>query len=48
MINLSAKKEPEIYAAIRKGALLENVSLKFGTNEVDYDDDAKTENTRVS
>jgi phosphoenolpyruvate carboxykinase (ATP) len=48
VINLSAQKEPEIYAAIRKGALLENVCLKIGTNEVDYDDDAKTENTRVS
>lgn len=48
VINLSSKQEPEIYAAVRKGALLENVCFKIGTNEVDYDDDAKTENTRVS
>lgn len=45
-INLSAQNEPEIYAAIRQNALLENVVLKNG--EVDYTDNSKTENTRVS
>lgn len=47
-INLSADKEPQIYSAIRPGALLENVTFKEGTNEVDFDDKSITENTRVS
>ncbi|WP_297442490.1 phosphoenolpyruvate carboxykinase (ATP) [Sulfurimonas sp.] len=47
VINLKAENEPEIFAAIRKDALLENVVLK-DDNDVDYDDDSKTENTRVS
>lgn len=47
-IDLSAEKEPEIFAAIKPGALLENVTFKKGTNEVDYTDGSKTENTRVS
>ena len=46
VINLSAEQEPEIFAAIRKNALLENVVIHDG--EVDYSDDSKTENTRVS
>ncbi|MAZ58463.1 MAG: phosphoenolpyruvate carboxykinase (ATP) [Flavobacteriales bacterium] len=46
-INLSYEKEPDIFAAIKKGALLENISLKHN-NEVDYSDASKTENTRVS
>lgn len=46
-INLSKENEPEIYAAIKKNALLENVSYdKNGV--VDYKDSSKTENTRVS
>jgi phosphoenolpyruvate carboxykinase (ATP) len=48
VIDLSAKKEPEIYAAIKKGALLENVIFKDGSNEVDYSDVSITQNTRVS
>ncbi|MCF6350305.1 MAG: phosphoenolpyruvate carboxykinase (ATP) [Flavobacteriaceae bacterium] len=48
VIDLSAKNEPEIYAAIKKGALLENVIFKQGTNEVDYKDVSITQNTRVS
>ncbi len=47
VINLDAKSEPEIYNAIRKGALLENVVM-YGDGEVDYEDGSKTENTRVS
>jgi phosphoenolpyruvate carboxykinase (ATP) len=47
VINLDAKSEPEIFGAIRKNALLENVV--FDENgKVDYEDGSKTENTRVS
>lgn len=47
VINLNGDNEPEIYNAIRAGALLENVVMN-DDGEVDYDDDSKTENTRVS
>jgi phosphoenolpyruvate carboxykinase (ATP) len=47
VINLDPKSEPEIYGAIRKGALLENV-VADGEGNVDYADGSKTENTRVS
>lgn len=47
-IDLSEEKEPDIFKAIKAGALLENVTFKKGTNEVDYTDGSKTENTRVS
>jgi phosphoenolpyruvate carboxykinase (ATP) len=46
-IHLSEENEPEIYHAIRRDALLENVVVKADGN-VDYDDGSKTENTRVS
>jgi len=46
-INLSADSEPEIYNAIRRDALLENV-VADDNGEIDFDSDAKTENTRVS
>ncbi|TRX57905.1 phosphoenolpyruvate carboxykinase (ATP) [Thalassomonas sp. M1454] len=46
-INLSKENEPDIYNAIRRDALLENVVVK-DDGEVDYDDGSKTENTRVS
>lgn len=46
-IKLSRKNEPDIYDAIRRDALLENlVVLSDGT--IDFNDDSKTENTRVS
>ncbi|MCT8344824.1 phosphoenolpyruvate carboxykinase (ATP) [Photorhabdus kleinii] len=46
-INLSKEAEPDIYNAIRRDALLENVTvLTDGT--VDFNDGSKTENTRVS
>jgi phosphoenolpyruvate carboxykinase (ATP) len=48
-INLSEAKEPEIYKAIKFGAMVENVGFKDEQLRiVDYDDDSKTENTRVS
>jgi phosphoenolpyruvate carboxykinase (ATP) len=47
-INLSAEKEPDIFNAIRRDALLENVVFDEKTGEIDYDSAGKTENTRVS
>ena len=47
-IDLSAEKEPDIFAAVKPGALLENVTYKEGTKEVDYEASDITENTRVS
>ncbi len=46
-INLNADDEPDIYRAIRRDALLENVVVR-DNGEVDYADGSKTENTRVS
>ncbi|MGD9897082.1 MAG: phosphoenolpyruvate carboxykinase (ATP) [Candidatus Methylacidiphilaceae bacterium] len=47
IIHLSARNEPEIYAASHRfGALLENVSLNVETRRVDFDDESLTENTR--
>ena len=46
-IDLDAEKEPDIYAAIRKNALLENVTID-GNGVLDYTDSSVTENTRVS
>ncbi|MGD9018976.1 MAG: phosphoenolpyruvate carboxykinase (ATP) [Desulfuromonadales bacterium] len=46
-INLNAENEPEIYQAIQRNALLENV-VADANGTIDYDSDAKTENTRVS
>ena len=47
VIDLSKEKEPEIFNAIRPGALLENV-VTNDEGVVDYKDKSKTENTRVS
>jgi phosphoenolpyruvate carboxykinase (ATP) len=47
-IRLSQEKEPEIYAAIRFGAILENTVVDPVTRAVDFDDDSLTENTRAS
>jgi phosphoenolpyruvate carboxykinase (ATP) len=46
-INLSQEHEPEIFAAIKRDALLENVAVDNNGN-IDYADSSKTENTRVS
>ena len=47
VINLDESSEPEIFAAIKKGAILENV-VYDENGLVDYTDGSKTENTRVS
>ena len=47
-IDLSAEKEPQIWDAIRFGAVLENVVMDRRTREVDYSDRMITENTRVA
>ncbi len=48
LIHLSAEKEPEIYAAIRPGAMVENVGFYAGTDQINFEDASITENTRVS
>lgn len=47
-IRLSRKNEPQIWDAIRFGAILENVILDEETRIPDYDDQSLTENTRVA
>ena len=47
-IDLTKEKEPEIYDAIRHGAILENIIFKEGTREPDYSRSDITQNTRVS
>ncbi len=47
-IDLSAEKEPQIYNAIKFGAILENIGFKEGTRTPDYFDTHITQNTRVS
>ena len=48
VINLDKDAEPDIYNAIRHGALLENVCYDERTRIIDFTDSSKTENTRVS
>jgi phosphoenolpyruvate carboxykinase (ATP) len=48
LINLSPEREPEIYNAIRQGAIAENVKFFPNTNQINFDDASITENTRVS
>ncbi len=48
VIDLSKENEPDIYNAIRPGALLENVVCKPNTDEVDFTNTSITQNTRVS
>jgi phosphoenolpyruvate carboxykinase (ATP) len=47
-IRLSAEGEPQIYAAIRFGSILENVPLLASTREANYDSQQYTENTRAA
>ncbi|WP_299116300.1 phosphoenolpyruvate carboxykinase (ATP) [uncultured Winogradskyella sp.] len=47
VINLSQEQEPEIYGAIKKGAILENVIID-NNGHVDFADTSITQNTRVS
>jgi len=46
-IDLDPKKEPDIYAAIKRDALLENLDIDAQGN-IDFSSKKKTENTRVS
>ena len=48
VIDLNPEHEPDIYNAIRHGALLENVVFDERTKVIDFSDGSKTENTRVS
>ena len=47
-IDLTEEKEPQIWKAIKFGALLENIETHEGTSIVDFESSEKTENTRVS
>ncbi len=47
-INLSPEGEPQIYNAIKSGALLENIGFVEGSNQIDFSYNGITENTRVS
>ena len=47
-IDLSPEKEPEIFNAIKPGALVENTTFFEGTNKIDFSSKSITENTRVS
>ena len=48
VINLDPLKEPEIYNAIKPGAIVENVVFKKNSTEIDFNDISITQNTRVS
>ncbi len=47
VINLSKENEPDIYNAIKRDALLENVTVD-ANGKIDFSDKSVTENTRVS
>lgn len=47
-VGLDESKEPEIFQAVRFGALIENIGFFPGTRVPNYDDVSKTENTRVA
>jgi len=47
-VDLTAEKEPQIFNAIRFGALLENINYYPGSRTVDFSNIEKTENTRVA
>jgi phosphoenolpyruvate carboxykinase (ATP) len=47
-IDLTEEKEPDIYRAIKHGAILENIVFKENTRTPDYEDASITQNTRVS
>jgi len=48
VINITPESEPDIYNAIKFGAVLENTRFIPGTREVDYNNVDVTQNTRVS
>ena len=47
VINLDKESEPDIYAAIKRNALLENVMVD-ANGKINFADNSRTENTRVS
>lgn len=47
-VDLTEEKEPQIFHAIKFGALLENINFIENTTDVDFANIAKTENTRVA
>lgn len=47
-IRLSVENEPQIWAAIRFGAIVENVVMHPETRKLDYHDARRTENTRAA
>lgn len=47
-VNLTKEHEPQIFNAIKFGAILENIGYYPGTRTVNFEDITKTENTRVS
>lgn len=47
-IDLDPEKEPDIYKAIKRDALLENVDFEPETGKIDFSSSKKTQNTRVS
>jgi phosphoenolpyruvate carboxykinase (ATP) len=47
-IDLTEEKEPDIFHAIKPGAILENIGFFEGSNKVNFEDVSITENTRVS
>lgn len=48
VIDLSPENEPEIWGAIRFGALVENTRFNHGSRTVNYQDSSLTENTRTA
>jgi phosphoenolpyruvate carboxykinase (ATP) len=47
-INLTREKEPQIWDAIRFGAVVENAVMDEDSRRIDYDDASITENTRAA
>ncbi len=48
VVDLTREREPQIFDAIRYGAIVENTRFAPGTSTVDYSDTSLTENTRTS
>lgn len=48
VVDLTREKEPQIWDAIKFGAIVENTRFKEGTREVDYENTSVTENTRTA
>lgn len=47
-VNLSKEKEPQIWNAVKSGALVENIKFFPNTKTINFEDISKTENTRVA